>query len=388
MKGNSSDGVWRIAAIVAFALFILVMIIYVTKPGAAKGGKAGDSAAALSLWTDDSAAKQELTDYMKSITDEGSPDFIPIERRIAVFDLDGTLFSETNPIYFDHSLLVHRVLEDPDYKASDSELDTVAKILQWVQDGEYPKNMDTEHGQAIASSFAGMTVDEFEDYVEEYGKEPAPGYDGMTRAESLYKPMLQILDYLADNDFTCYIVSGTDRLIIRGGLRNTLGLPMDQIIGSDEVIAASNQNGEDGLSYQFSDGDRLILKGDFIIKNLKMNKVSAIAREIGVQPVLSFGNSTGDSSMAKYVVKNNPYKSLAFMLCCDDTEREYGNVEKAEKMRKLCEEEGWIPISMKNDWITIYGDGVKKNPDAGLDTFDKEYEEIKDRLEEILDDAA
>ena len=92
--------------------------------------------------------------------------------------------------------------------------------------------------------------------------------------------------------------------------------------------------------------------------------------------------------MAKYVVKNNPYKSLAFMLCCDDTEREYGNVEKAEKMRKLCEEEGWIPISMKNDWTTIYGDGVKKNPDAGLDTFDKEYEEIKDRLEEILDDAA
>ena len=98
----------------------------------------------------------------------------------------------------------------------------------------------------------------------------------------------------------------------------------------------------------------------FIIKNLKMNKVTIIAQEIGVQPVLSFGNSTGDSSMAEYATGNNPYKSLAFMLCCDDTERENGNAEKAEKMYKLCEEYDWIPISMKNDWKTIYGDSVTK----------------------------
>ena len=85
-----------------------------------------------------------------------------------------------------------------------------------------------------------------------------------------------------------------------------------------------------------------------------------IAQEIGVQPVLSFGNSTGDASMAEYVTSNNKYKSLALMLCCDDTERENGNVEKAEKMVSLCEEFDWVPISMKNDWTTIYGDGVTK----------------------------
>ena len=91
-----------------------------------------------------------------------------------------------------------------------------------------------------------------------------------------------------------------------------------------------------------------------------MNKVTVIAQEIGVQPVLSFGNSTGDSSMAEYVTSNNPYKSLAFMLCCDDTERENGSQEKADKMFSLCEEFDWVPISMKNDWKTIYGDGVTK----------------------------
>ena len=96
------------------------------------------------------------------------------------------------------------------------------------------------------------------------------------------------------------------------------------------------------------------------IGGLGMNKVTAIAQEIGVQPVLSFGNSTGDASMAEYVTSNNKYKSLALMLCCDDTERENGNVEKAEKMVSLCEDFDWVPISMKNDWTTIYGEGVTK----------------------------
>ena len=91
-----------------------------------------------------------------------------------------------------------------------------------------------------------------------------------------------------------------------------------------------------------------------------MNKVSVIMQEIGQQPVLSFGNSTGDASMAEYVTSSNPYKSLAFMLCCDDTERENGSASKADKMFKLCEEFDWVPVSMKNDWTTIYGDDVTK----------------------------
>jgi hypothetical protein len=84
-----------------------------------------------------------------------------------------------------------------------------------------------------------------------------------------------------------------------------------------------------------------------------------INSEIGVQPVLSFGNSTGDAAMCNYALSNNPYKSLAFMLCCDDLERENGNIKKANDMYKLCEENNWIPVSMKNDRKTIYAEGVK-----------------------------
>ena len=183
----------------------------------------------------------------------------------------------------------------------------------------------------------------------------------MTNGQAFYKPMLQVIDYLQENEFTVYIVSGTDRLITRGLAEGVVNIPLSQMIGSDESLVASHQGDEDGLEYTFSKDDKVTTGGEFLIKNLKMNKVSIIEQEIGVQPVLCFGNSSGDAAMANYTISNNPYKSMAYMLCCDDTERENGNIEKADKMRASCEENGYTAISMKNDWTTIYGDGVTKN---------------------------
>ena len=316
---------------------------------------------ALDLWTEGSAAKRELIAYMEAITDESSADYIPVGNRVAVFDLDGTLFCETDPNYFDYTLLKYRVLEDPEYKdkASDFEKETAEKIKKQNETGESFEGLEVDHGKAVASAFSGMTIDEFNEYIQEFKKQPMPSYEGMNRGEGFYKPMLEVVDYLEDNDFTVYVVSGTDRFIVRGICYDSpLDLPNSQIIGSDESVVAPDQGDTDGLKYVFDDNDKLVLGGDFIIKNLKMNKVTVINQEIGQQPVLSFGNSTGDASMAEYATSNNKYKSLAFMLCCDDTERENGNEEKAQKMYDLCEEFDWVPVSMKNDWTTIYGDGV------------------------------
>lgn len=316
----------------------------------------------LSLWTAGAESKEALVAYVESVTDENSPDYIPVEDRIAVFDMDGTILCETDPYYFDHCLLVYRVLEDPEYKdkASTFEKD-VATRLQAKFDGD--KNVEVsmiEHGQAVAMAFAGMTIDEFEDYVESFKNQPAPGYNGMTRGEAFYKPMIQVIDYLQANDFTVYIVSGTDRLIVRGLIKDSVDIPRNQIIGSDELLVATNQGATDGMEYTFTSQDKLVTGGEFIIKTLDMNKVTAIMTEIGIQPVLSFGNSTGDSAMANFTITNNKYKSLAFMLCCDDLVRENGNASKADKMRDLCAENNWIPVSMRDDWTTIYGDGVTR----------------------------
>ena len=318
---------------------------------------------ALSLWNEGAPAKAALVEYVEAVTDPDGPDFLPPAERVAVFDLDGTLFCETDPNYFDYTLLVHRVTEDPNYRdrASEAERETVRKIFEMNATGVAAKGLETDHGKAVASAFSGFTLDEFDRYVQSFKKLPMPGYDGMARGDGWYRPMLQVVDYLRANGFRVWVVSGTDRFIVRGLVAGSpLAVPPDRIIGSDETVVATGQNGADGLVYQLAEGDEVVLGGRFVVKNLKMNKVSAIVREIGARPVLAFGNSTGDSSMAAYATRGNPRRALAFMLCCDDVERENGNPEKAAKMRALCEANGWIPVSMRDDWKTIYGDGVSR----------------------------
>ena len=99
--------------------------------------KTVDANEMLSLWNEGAPAREALTAYMESITKEGSPDFIPVENRIAVFDFDGTLFCETDPNYFDYTLLVYRVTEDPEYKdrASEFEKMVAAKIMDQNTNG-------------------------------------------------------------------------------------------------------------------------------------------------------------------------------------------------------------------------------------------------------------
>ena len=377
-KRKDSSLTWKISsAVLAVALVSVSCTWAITANNSQTALPAGDTSVTasvvsetsqvketdvLSLWTENAPLKSELTAYMKTITDESSADFIPVENRIAVFDMDGTLCCETDPGYFDHKLLYHRVVEDADYKdkASDEEKETAEIIKTYFETGEYPSGLDVNHGKAVATAFKGMTTEEFDAYVKAYRDEPMESYTNMTNGQAFYKPMLEVVDYLQANDFKVYIVSGTDRLITRGLAEGVIDIPLSQMIGSDENLVASGQGDKDGLDYTFGKDDKVITGGEFLIKNLKMNKVSVIEQEIGVQPVLCFGNSSGDAAMANFTINNNKYKSAAYMLCCDDTERENGNVEKADKMRKTCEENGYTAVSMKNDWKTIYGDSVTK----------------------------
>lgn len=358
----------RLLCVVAAIAFAMTLVACGNSNASSSTSSATASAAAnssdpLSLWSDESPLKQKLVDYVKAATDKSSSSFIPVEDRIATFDFDGTLFCETDPNYFDYTMLAYRVLEDPNYKdrASDFEKSVAAKIVDQNQNGTKYDELPVEHGQAVASAFKGMTVDEFYSYVSEFMKTSMPSYEGMVRGGGFYQPMVQVVDYLKANDFKVYIVSGTDRLIVRGIFNDPscpIDLPLSQVIGSDETLVGSNQNGKDGLDYTFTKDDKLVLGGEFIIKDLKQNKVSVIQQEIAKQPVLSFGNSSGDFAMDNYALSNPKYASAAFQLCCDDLTRENGSESKAKTMREDCEKNGYVPISMANDWKTIYGDKV------------------------------
>ncbi len=317
----------------------------------------------LDLWENSSPLKQQLVSYVERVTDENSSSFIPIERRIAVFDLDGTLFCETDPTYFVQSMTIHHILDDEGYRdrASKFEKKTAEKLLKLLEEGKETSELETDSRKCFASSFSDITAEELYEYIQAFKTLPAPGYDGMMRGDAFYKPMVQVVDYLEANDFTIYIVSGTDRSVVRGLIHGSpLKISDSHIIGSSRSVRASGQGEKDASSYIFTGEDRIISANENSEIINQMNKVVAIEREIGMKPVLSFGNSTGDASMLEYVITGNPYESMSFALCCDDLERENGNPEKAEKMREMCSENNWIPISMKDDWATIYGDGVSK----------------------------
>ena len=343
----------KLLAVLLAALLAAAMLL----PGAAA---AEEEEEFFTEWNPDAPALQALIGYVESVTDESSPDYIPPVDRIATFDMDGTLCAELNPTYLEYYLLAWRILKDPSYEPDAEMLEFGRMLRDHAPDKSFPDHMDVLHATHAARAYAGMTLTEFADFVTNCLVREADGFEGMTYANTFYLPMIEVVEYLQENGFKVYVVSGSDRFICRTYTEGILDIPYEQIIGMDVAVEALNQGDTDGLDYVYTKEDTIIRTDRLLIKNLKMNKVTQIVKEIGRQPVLSFGNTSGDVSMHNYTIFNNRYKSAAFMLIADDEERDYGNTEKAEELRTKWEESGYNVISMKNDFRTIYGEDVKK----------------------------
>ena len=302
-----------------------------------------------------------LQAYVEDVTNPNSKNFIKEEDRIATFDMDGTFVGELYPTYFEYNLLEYRALDDPAYKdkAPADVKEAAQNIRDFVRNGvPLPAHFDMIHAQAAAKAYAGMTLAEFDAYVKAYAAKQANGFRGMTYGQSFYQPMLQVFRYLEANGFTYYVVSGSDRFICRA-LVEPLGIKPNRVIGMDVKLRSSNQGEETGVNYTMGKEENLVRTDELIIKNLKTNKVLQITQEIGKVPVLSFGNSGGDCSMHNYCLSNT-YKSEAFMLIADDDARDHANREKALKLGEQWRSSGYHVISMKDDFKTIYGEGVEK----------------------------
>ena len=321
---------------------------------------AEESGSAFSEWNPDAPALKALIEYVEDVTDEESPDYIPSADRIATFDMDGTLCAELYPTYLEYYLLERRIFCDPTYEPDAEMLEFGRMLRDHALDKSFPDGMDVLHGEHAARAYAGMTLTEFQDFVTQQLVRETDGFEGMTNANTFYLPMIEAVEYLQENDFKVYVVSGSDRFLCRTFIEGVLDIPYEQIIGMDVDIEATNEDGADGLKYVYTSEDNIVRTDRLLIKNLKMNKVKAIVKEIGRQPVLSFGNSSGDVSMHNYTIFNNRYKSAAFMLIADDEERDYGNTEKVQPLKGKWEESGYYVISMKDDFRTIYGDDVVK----------------------------
>ena len=224
-----------------------------------------------------------------------------------------------------------------------------------------------------AESFAGFTVEEYQAYVDEFLKQPVPGFDGMTYGNRFFIPMIELVKYLSENEFQVFICSGTERIFLREMIAGPLGewIPPYRVIGSTFSLTATGQGNTAGRSYTYTAEDQVLLEGNVTFKNVQMNKVVSIVDEIGVSPVLVFGNSSGDFAMGQYAVQNG---GRAYILLCDDTERDYGSPEEAAKTAEQCAALGFETISMRDDFQTIYADSITKNDAPAAETEDEALE--------------
>ncbi len=352
-----------LAATIAAAMSLGIMTADIQSTQAATRAELGAISVSkkgkFKYWEADSEAKAALVDYVKDVTNPRSKNFIPIEDRIAVFDLDGTLICETAPYYFEWMFYIYRDLDDPTHHATPAARQTAQNILDGIHAHNVTLDLDEAERYGQAAAFEGMTPDEYMNYVKRYMNSVyVDGLSNLKTGEGFYMPMVEVVSYLNANKFTVYIVSGSERDLLRVLVDGVMDIKPNHIIGTDHSFTTADIDGARPDRFFLKPDDQLIKGGDLRDLNLQTNKVYAIRREIGKQPVLAFGNSMGDGSMFNYTITKNKYRSAAFVVLADDTVRELGNEAKAEKMRRTAEQYNWIPISMRDDWTTIYGDGV------------------------------
>ena len=313
-------------------------------------------------WNENSPTKQKIIEFVEDVTNPYSQNYIPPEDRIATFDMDGTFYCETAPIYFQEAMFLYRVLEDKNYTAP-KKLTALAKKIQpkvYAKEKLTPAESKA-YFEGLTKAYEGMTPEEYRAYVRNFMNDNETGLTNLKRGEAFYLPMVEIISYLTNNGFNVYIDSACGVDTTRELVNGVIPIQFDRILASDFNFTSTNMD-KDAPAGHFFDRhkEKIIISGKPIIENGKTVKIFSILNQIGKKPVLAFGNSSGDSGMLEYTLQNNKYRSESFFVICDDTERELGNPKRAESDRALALKRGWNPISMRDEFKTIYGDNVRR----------------------------
>ena len=343
---------------IALGLALLFILSILTACGAKTEAPAS---AGIEGWSADSPAMQSIVSFVTESADEKSAGFIPREDRVAVFDMDGTLYGERFPTYFNDWLFIQRALYDDSYAAPE-ELKAFARAWEdKVLHGIPIEDFDAKERALGPQLYEGLTAEAYAELVRKFKALPVHGFEGMTYGEAFFQPMVSLVKYLYEHDYTIYIVSATYRDAVRVMTEGVLDafIPSDHVIGTDLLYVASGDADKDSMFYELEPEDELVIAGQLFIKNQKTNKAAVIQREIGKMPVLAFGNSTGDFSMATYTLQNQRYGGRAYMLLCDDTQRDYGDPDAAAVFKAKCDARGFYTVSMKDEFAGLYPDGVR-----------------------------
>jgi phosphoserine phosphatase len=301
----------------------------------------------LPSWNETSP-KQTIIDFVTAVTKEGGENFVPPEERIATFDNDGTLWVEA-PIYTQLIFAIDRVKEmapqHPEWQTTQPFKALLEGDMKTVGESGMEGLM-----QIIMASHAGMTEAEFETTVSDWFATAKDDRFGRPYNELIYQPQLELLDYLRDNGFSTYIVSGGGISFMRPMTMEAYGIPPEQVIGSRVATEYKTVNGIQAL----------VRKPEIDFIDDKEGKPVGIMQGIGRRPILAFGNSDGDMQMIEFTTAGDGLR-LGLYVHHTDAEREYaydrdGHVGVLDKAWDRAADEGWIIVDMKADWKTIFPD--------------------------------
>ncbi|HKP39514.1 HAD family hydrolase [Mycobacterium sp.] len=296
---------------------------------------------ALDTWAN-GPTKSAIIDFVDRVTSEGGPDYVAPHERVAVFDNDGTLWCE-KPMYIQLDFLIRRFAEQAD--ADPSLLERQPYKAAAEGDLKWFGEAVTKHYQgddsdvkplvgAILTAHHEISVEEHRERVSAFFDAAKHPTLGRPYTACGYLPMVELLRYLEENGFTCYIVSGGGRDFMRPITSQLYGIPPERVVGSSV-----------GLDYR--DGQLFTTSQPEFLDDGPMKPVRLWSR-IGRRPILAAGNSNGDIEMLEFT------SGMRLLILHDDADREFDYTAGAEKALAQAAKDGWTVVSMRDDWTRVF----------------------------------
>jgi len=291
-------------------------------------------------------AKNAIIEFVATVTNPDSPDFVPESERIAVFDNDGCLWSE-QPMYFQAFFIFDRIKQLAPQHPEWTTKEPFASVLK----GDMKSALSGgEHAliEMAMATHAGTTTEEFDKLVTDWIATARHPKTGRLYTEMVFQPMLEVLAYLRANGFKTFIVSGGGIEFMRVFSEKVYGIPPEQVIGSSIRT-----------KFELREGKPVLVRlPELNFIDDREGKPVGINQHIGRRPIAAFGNSDGDLQMLQWTAAGDG-KRLMVYIHHTDPEREwaYDRESSIGRLDKGLDEalaDNWTVVDMKNDWKIIY----------------------------------
>jgi len=310
-------------------------------------GLPGERIDSLPSWTEGDT-KQTILQFVADVTTEGGVNYVPPADRIAVFDNDGTLWSETPWVQglFLQQLIRNAAARHPELSEEQPYKAALAHDREYFEAGGIGVMIE-----AIKAARVELNREDFDAEVKEFFANARHPSLNVPMSQTVYQPAIELLDYLRANDFKTFICSGGGIDFMRVISSDFYGIAPDQVIGTSYR-----------KELKFIDGRwELATTSELRPINNKAVKAVNIDLHIGKRPLLVMGNEggRGDIGMMSYS-QGRKGVSLQLMINHDDDAREFAYAEDDNASLNTAKENGWVVISMKDDWSSIYPSGEEK----------------------------